>query len=449
MAVNNNQLRDEAAERAVIAALLTSPNSYDDVAEKLTSGDFVTPAHAAVFDAVIAVEAAGKPIDVITVTDELRRRRALKRAGGADNVADLAQAGGELAHLSAHIAIIEEKSLLRRTIAAGQQMCAAALAPDTTADKVVDEAETAVFALQRNRNETSLTPMAQAIPDLLAELAKGRSGQMLGHSTGIEGLDRVTGGLQPGQLILLAARPGVGKSALALQMARHIAETTGLSVPFLSYEMATNELTLRLLGGALRCDITRLRAGDIPPEMERDIAVAAERLAGVPLLIDDNPPATIAGVRSAMRSLARRADLGAVFIDYLQLVDGDESVRGANRNDVVSSITRGAKRLAVELGVPVIGLSQLNRAVTERGGKPRLSDLRESGSLEQDANVVGFVIRDLESVNADPTRAELLIAKQRSGPAGVSIPLTFHPQSTTFTDGAHTGVTGAPTTSPF
>jgi replicative DNA helicase len=425
---------DVDAERAIVASLLASPAVYDDVTDVLDPDDFNDPACAAVLRAVIAVEGAGKPVDAITVADELRRQRALDVVGGTDGLADLARGGAEVAHVPAYIGIVADKSRLRRTIAAGQQMCSAALVPNADADSVVDEAERAVFALNRERRTSSLTPMAKAVPAMLAELARGHSGQLLGCSTGFADLDRLTTGLQPGQLVLIAARPGVGKSALALQMARHIAETTGMSVPFLSYEMSTNELTVRLLGAALRCDITALRTGDIPGEMERDLAVAAERLAAVPLLIDDNPPTTIAGVRSAMRRLARRTPLGAVFIDYLQLLEEGDGRREMTRNDVVSQITRGAKRLAVELGVPVVGLSQLSRAVTQRGGAPRLSDLRDSGSLEQDANIVLFVVRDTEGPQADPTKGALLIAKQRSGPAGPAarVPLTFSPGSTSW-----------------
>lgn len=425
---------DIGAEEAIVAALLASPAVYDDVVDRLDPDDFASPACSAVVRAIMAVEASGKPIDTITVADEMKRQKTLAQAGGKEWLDLVSGAVAEIAHVHAHIAIVSEKSRLRRAINAGQQMCSAALAPDANAESVVDEAEALVFGLTKERAVSSMVPMAKAVPEMLAELARGHSGQLLGHSTGFPELDRLTTGLQPGQLVLVAARPGVGKSALALQMARHIAETTGLSVPFLSYEMSTGELTVRLLGTALRCDITALRTGEIPNEMERDLAVAAERLAAVPLLIDDNPPSTIAGVRSAMRRLARRTQIGAIFIDYLQLLEEGDSRRDMTRNDAVSQITRGAKRLAVELGVPVVGLSQLSRAVTQRGGPPRLSDLRDSGSLEQDANIVLFVLRDTEGPQVDHTRGGLLIAKQRSGPAGpdVRVPLTFHPGSTSW-----------------
>jgi replicative DNA helicase len=438
---------DVQAEEAIVAALLATPAAYDDVVEIVAADDFLDPRCAAVFRAITAVEAAGKPIDRITVADELKRQRQLTKVGGVEGLESFAAAGGDVAHVAAHVAIVADKAKLRRTIEAGQQMCAAALHPAADAGAVVDEAEALVFNLSRDRSRSSLTPMAKAVPELLAELARGHNGELLGCSTGFPELDRLTGGFQPGQLILVAARPGVGKSALALQMARHISETTGMAVPFLSYEMSVSELTVRLLGGALRCDITELRNGNIPGDMERDLAVAAERLASVPLLIDDNPPTTISGVRSSMRRLARRTQIAAVFIDYLQLIDSGGGARDATRNDVVSEITRGAKRLAVELGVPVIGLSQLSRAVTQRGGKPRLSDLRDSGSLEQDANVVMFVVRDIESPHADPTRASLLLAKQRSGVAGVEIPLSYLPASTVFSPAPTSGY-GAGTYAP-
>jgi replicative DNA helicase len=408
---------DLDAEHAVIASLLVSPASYEDVVDTLCAEDFLDPACAAVFAAIVAVEAAGRPIDLITVADELRRVKQLTRVGGADKLATFADAGAEIAHLSAHAAIVADKARLRRVIEAGRAMCVAATAPEASGTSATDVAESLVFDLGKEKGRSSLTPMTRAVPDLLNELAKGRNKVILGHPTGIADLDKMTGGLQGGQLWVLAARPGVGKSALALQMARHVAEVTGLTVPFLSYEMTVNELTIRMLASALGTEMSRLRSGDLPAGIDRDLAVAAEKMAGLPLLIDDNPPPTIAGVRAQMRRLARRAQLGAIFIDYVQLMDSDRR-REANRNDVVSDITRGLKTLAMELNVPIVICSQLSRAAEQRG-RPQLSDLRDSGSIEQDANTVLFVYREaVVNASADPTMAELLIRKQRSGPVG-------------------------------
>jgi replicative DNA helicase len=412
---------DVTAEHAVIAALLATPASFDEVTEHLAAEDFLDPACAAVYRAVLAVDAAGRPIDQITIADEMRRAKSLARIGGVERLAELATAGGEIANLAAHVDIIAEKARLRRVIDAGRAMVGAATAPDAVGTAVTDYAETLVFDLTRDKGRSSLTPLSRAVPPVLAEIAAGRDQVVLGHSTGLEDLDALTGGLQPGQLWIVAARPGVGKSALALQMARHVAESTGAQVPFLSYEMSVPELALRLLASSLGFGMRDLRTGNIPEGMDRDIVRAGEHLASIPLLIDDNPPSTISGVRAQMRRLARRNSVGAIFVDYLQLMESGRR-RDANRNDEVSDITRGLKKLAAELQVPIVALSQLNRNVELRGGakRPQLSDLRDSGAVEQDANVVLFVYRE-STVNphGDPTMSELIVGKQRSGPTGV------------------------------
>jgi replicative DNA helicase len=290
-----------------------------------------------------------------------------------------------------------------------------------------------------------MTTMPQAVANTMKELAKVRTKILLGHSTGLRDLDKITGGLQPGQLFIVAARPGVGKSAFALQIARHVAESTGLLVPFLSYEMSANELTMRMLAGALSYDLHRLRQGELMAGMERDLAVAGERLAGLQILIDDNPPVTIGGVRSLMRRLARRGEIGAIFIDYLQLMEGDGRSRDPNRVQEIAQISRGLKRLATELQVPVVALSQLNRGLENRPNKrPMLSDLRESGSLEQDASIVAFLYRDhLYNPAADPGLAECIIAKQRNGPSG-TVMLGYTPACAKFetTDRTDPGPSG-------
>jgi replicative DNA helicase len=212
----------------------------------------------------------------------------------------------------------------------------------------------------------------------------------------------------------------MGKSALAVQIARHVAETSGGYVPLLSYEMSSTEILMRMLSTSLGYDLLRLRNGDIPSGMERDMAVAAQKMAELTMFIDDNPPETIGGVRSAMRRLARRGPISAIVIDYLQLMSGESRHASENRTQEVSEISRGLKRLATELNVPVIALSQLNRQLEQRPNKrPSLSDLRESGSLEQDANAVLFLYREhVYNAAADAGAAELIIAKQRNGPLG-------------------------------
>jgi replicative DNA helicase len=425
---------DADAERAVLAAALTSPAAFDDIVMMLAPDDFGDLRCAAVWRAMLALEASGRPIDAVTVTDELRRARMLKNAGGEQTIVDLAQTAGDIVNVMAHVNIVAEKALLRRVVEAGRTMATAATSAHAEAQDVVAIAEEQVFAISNAKARSQVVTMTEAVPKLLAEIAKGRQQLLLGHSTGFSELDRLTGGFQPGQLIIVAARPGAGKSSLALQLARHMAETTGMLVPFLSYEMSQDELLFRMLASAMEYDMSKLRSGDLAPGMDREMSVQAERMAALQILIDDNPPPTISGVRSHLRRMAHRGQIGAIVIDYLQLMDGDRRGRDANRAEEISEVTRGLKRMATELGVPVIALSQLNRQLEQRPNKrPQLSDLRDSGSLEQDANLVLFVYRDsLYNSAADPKSAELIIGKQRSGASGLSIPLEFRGSSTKF-----------------
>ena len=427
---------DADAERAVAACVAANPSLLDDVTDVLKADDFHDAPAKALFRTVVALEAAGRPVDPITIADEARRAQLLDLIGGRDGIDGAMQmAPGLVGSLAVYRDIVAEKSRLRRAIAAGQLICETAMLPGASGGEVVELAEETVFALNAKEAGNSLTSMADAMPRVLDEIARSRTSTLAGHSTGISELDHMTGGLQAGQLWILAARPGVGKSALALQVARTVAEQTGLTVPFLSYEMSVSELGLRLLASAMSLSMTDLRDGNLTLGAERDLGVTAEQLADLPLLIDDNPPATISGVRSQMRRLARREQIGAIVVDYLQLMEGSRR-KESNRNDEVSEISRGLKRLATELGVPVIALSQLNRNVELRGGarRPQLSDLRDSGSLEQDANSILFLYREsMVNPNADASLAEIIVAKQRSGPTG-SVHVSFDGPSAQFGD---------------
>jgi replicative DNA helicase len=412
---------DADAEASVITGLLSTPDIFFDITEILDPEDFAIAAHQEIFRAIIACDAAGRPFDVITVGDALKRTRKLAKIGGIEALERFSSRSGDVVNIVSHAHIVADKARLRRLLGAGRTIAGAAAAPDADAAQVLADAESAVFEIGKERQRSSMIEMAQAVPKMLESLAKARTSILSGQSTGFDGLDRLTGGFQGGQLIILAARPAMGKSALGVQIARHIAETSGGYVPLLSYEMGHTEITTRMLSTALGFDLLRLRNGDLPAGMERDTAIAAQKMAELPMLIDDNPPETIGGVRSAMRRLARRGPVAAIVIDYLQLMSGETRQASENRTQEVSEISRGLKRLATELNVPVIALSQLNRQLEQRPNKrPNLSDLRESGSLEQDANAVLFLYREnVYNAAADPAAAELIIAKQRNGPLGV------------------------------
>jgi replicative DNA helicase len=428
---------DPDAEVAVLAAVFADGTAFDVAAERLTLHDFALPACSAVFGAMTALNAASQPVDRITVTAKLKELGLLSAAGGADAIKRLASQSVQLEHLEAYVELVVAKSLLRGLVTAGRQISTAALRADAEAAQVLGDAERAVFDLGRTRGAGSMVAMPEAVALLQTAIARGRSRELLGHSTGFTKLDHLTGGLQPGQLILVAARPGMGKSAFALQVAAHVAARTGLSVPFFSYEMGVDELMLRLLAGELGLDAGRIRSGNIPIELERDLSLALDRLERLPLLIDDNPPDTVTALRSQLRRLDRRQRLGAVFVDYLQLMQGER--RSDTRANEIGEISRGLKRLAAELKVPVVALAQLNRSLELRPNKrPQLSDLRDSGTLEQDANLVLFLHREsvFNPAFTPANLVECLIGKQRSGPLGM-VPLDFDGPTTRFTPSSY------------
>jgi len=444
---------DADAETSVITGLLTAPELFLDVTAILEPEDFALTQNQDIYRAIIACDAAGRPVDVITVTDALRKAKRLTRIGGAEAVEAYAARSGESTNVLAHAQIVADKSRLRKLFTAGRTIATESTAPDAEATEVLASAESQIFAIGQERSRGSMIEMAQAVPKMLDALARARTSVLSGQSTGFAGLDRLTGGFQGGQLIILAARPAMGKSALGVQIARHIAETSGGYVPLLSYEMSSTEILMRMLSTSLGYDLLRLRNGDIPAGMERDTAIAAQKMAELSMLVDDNPPETIGGVRSAMRRLARRGPVSAIVIDYLQLMSGDSRHASENRTQEVSEISRGLKRLATELNVPVIALSQLNRQLEQRTGskRPQLSDLRESGSLEQDANAVLFLYRDhVYNAAADPAAAELIIAKQRNGPLG-TVRLRFDGSCARFSEdaSASSGAGAAPSATGY
>jgi replicative DNA helicase len=421
------------AESSILATLLTDPRSFDDIAPKLEPESFGVDAHQAIYRAILACDAVGKPFDQVTVADELKRAKALDKLGGVEALAQLVALAPDVVSVDAHVDIVVDKALRRRLINAGRDIAGTAMDPAVSGPEALATAESKVFELGRAKQGSSMVEMAQAVPAMLAEMTKSRTSLLVGHSSGFRDLDRMTAGFQGGQLIVIGARPAMGKSAFALQLARHIAESSNLMVPFLSYEMSTGELTMRMLSTALRYDAGKLRRGELPPGMDRDLAVAAEKMAQLPVLVDDRPPETIGGVRSEMRRLARRGPLGAIVIDYLQLMSAERRHSDSNRTQEVAEISRGLKLLASELDVPVIALSQLSRNVESRPNKrPVMSDLRESGAIEQDASLIMFLYRDaVYNAAADPSWAELIIGKHRNGPIG-TVELDFQSECARF-----------------
>lgn len=436
---------DADAEAAVLGALLSSPELFDEVSDLLAPEDFGMTGHQLTYQAILNVDAAGKPVDQITVAAELKKGRYLTKVGGIEALARLVELSSDAGNVVAWAQIVQDKSRLRQLHSAARDIAGASLDPQAAADDVLEQAQQKVFALGERRGRSTMLAMSQAIPKTLETLARARTSVLIGQPTSIEGLDRMTAGLQGGQLVIVAGRPAMGKSSFALQMASHLAMAGDEGVvPFLSYEMSVTELGMRLLSHSLAYDLHRLRQGDIPYGMEKELAAASETLSASTLLIDDNPPETVGGVRSAMRRLARKQRIKAIFVDYLQLMSAERRGRDDNRTQEVSDISRGLKRLATELDVPIVALSQLNRSLEGRPNKrPMLSDLRESGSLEQDSSAVLFLYRpSVYDPVADKGVAECIIAKQRNGPVG-TVPLAFDPSCGRWKDSPFTG-NGAP-----
>jgi len=408
---------DLQAEAAVLGAILLVGDTFYDISDILRPEDFASRQHQEIFAAMVECGAEGMPFDVITVGDVLRRRKTLDKAGGREYLEQLTLATGDVENAQVYAKLVAEKALLRNLARTGQEITRTALAVDAVAENVLEEAESQIYRLGDRREAHRYVEMPEAVAELMAELAEARTSTLVGHTTGLATLDDMTMGLQGGQLVLLAARPSIGKSALALSIARTVAETSGEYVIFESYEMGRTELMMRMLSSATGLSMTQLRIHDFPPEAEADITKHATRLQSIPMLIDDNPPRTISGLRTALRREARRRPIAMVVIDYLQLIEGE---RRENRNTEVSEVSRTLKLLAREFDIPILALSQLNRAVENRGGRPTLADLRDSGSLEQDADVVLFISRDPNAVSVNgKSPAELIIAKQRNGPIGV------------------------------
>jgi replicative DNA helicase len=426
----------EGAEEAVIAAVLTDPTAYDDAAEWISSESFTVPLYRDVWDAIEACDAAGRAIDPLTVLDELERADRTRRVGGLVGLREIIERGtNHPDRVEVYARLVADRALVRNVGMAGRDIVGYAAREADGGTDALEFAERAVLTLGAGASGTGPVPMARAVPETLAELARAQSRSLLGHSTGFQGLDAMTGGVQPGQMVIVAARPGMGKSSLALQLARNIAESSGDQVAFLSYEMSRNELVIRALAAALAVPVSDLRQGRLPEGAEAELGRHAQRLGALPMVIDDRPPQTISGVRSSMRRLARRGPLAAIVLDYLQLLGGDRFSASQNRTAEVSEISRGLKLLARELDVPVIALSQLNRGLEQRPNKrPMLSDLRESGSLEQDADTVWMIYRDhVYHPESDPEDAEVLVVKQRQGAQG-SIPLRWNGPATRFED---------------
>lgn len=425
------------AERAVLGAMLLNADAIAQAVQTLGSVDFYRPAHQHVFDAVSGLFASGEPADPVTVAEELKRHNLLDPIGGAVGLVELQASAPSSANVAHYARIVEEAAIRRKLIAVGSDVSSLGYDGPGDVDKAVDQAETLVFAVAERRIRDSMMPMHQLIGPVLdrTEQLYENKGEITGTPTGFPDLDRLLGGLQPGALTVIGARPATGKTALALAITAHAAKTTPTLL--FSLEMSHLELTQRLLCAASSVDSRRIRTGQLTDGDWSRISAGVGKLGEAQLWIDDNPNLTVMEIRAKARRLRSEVgSLGLVVVDYLQLMSGSRRVE--SRNLEVSEISRGLKVLARELDCPVVALSQLSRGVESRVDKrPTLADLRDSGAVEQDADVVAFIYRDAlyDREKVDDGSTELIIAKHRNGPTGV-VHLTFIPRFARFESAA-------------
>jgi replicative DNA helicase len=422
------------AEEAVLGSLLIDPDAIIKVSPFLRADDFYVLRHGWIYQAIYDLHERREPADFVTVCDELERRQQLDEVGGRSFIASLINAVPTAIHVEHYARIVERTALLRRLIAAAGQIAALAYDESREVDEVVDRAEELIFSVAERRIQRDLVPLKRIMHEVMDRLdyLHRHQGEFLGVPTGFTPLDRLLGGLQKSDLIIIAARPGVGKTSLGLNIAHNAAKKYGRHVAIFSLEMSAEQLGQRLLAMESGIDSQRLRLGNVADDEWFTLTEAAGILADTGLYIDDTPAMSPMEVRTKARRLHAEYGLDLIIVDYLQLMRGDE--RSENRVQEISFISRSLKALARELNLPVIAISQLSRAVEARQEKrPILSDLRESGSIEQDADVVIFVYRedmykeDTEKKNI----AEIIVAKHRNGPTG-TVPLYFRKELTQF-----------------
>jgi len=424
------------AEQSVLGSILIDQDAVLRVADFLHPSDFYRQQHADIFEAMLALHGQREPIDLVTLGDELTRRERLDQVGGPAYLAGLMDAVPTAVHVEHYGRIVERKAVLRNLIAAAGKIAAVGYEEANDAEMAIDRAEGILFEISQRRTvggfESLATLLGQAY-DRLEYLHEHR-GQILGIPSGLSQLDTLLGGFQPSDLIIIAARPSVGKTSLALNIAQHAAVRETKRVGVFSLEMSKEQLALRLLSAESGINPRPLQSGFVDETDWSKIAQVMNAMHAAPMWIDDSPALSVLELRTKARRLeAEQRGLDLVIVDYLQLMQGSVAQKEANRVQEVSEISRGLKQLARELKVPVIALSQLSRGVEQRGTQePRLSDLRESGSIEQDADVVIFLYREGEqNVESDVELVKAKVAKHRNGPIG-EVPLQFRKSNTRF-----------------
>jgi len=424
------------AEQAVLGTILLQDKALLKIVEVLEPEDFYRDAHKTIYAAMRILFEKREPHDLITVTGLLGDQNKLEEVGGAAYLAsltDIIPFSGTLVH---HAQIIRKKSILRKLIQTTSEVAARCYDAQDDIETLVDQAEKTIFEIAHSNKGQGFQPMGTIVPRAFERITRlfDKQEHITGVATGYDELDRMTAGLQPAELIILAARPSMGKTALAMNIVQHAALIGKVAVAVFSLEMSMESLALRMLCSVGRIDSQRIRTGKLHDNDWPKLTRATGMLADAPIYIDDTPGLTVLEMRAKARRLKSEHDLGLIVVDYLQLMQGKSN--SENRAQEISEISRSLKAMAKELDVPVLALSQLNRSLENRTDKrPQLADLRESGAIEQDADVIMFIYRDevYNRAEDNPNRglAEIIVGKQRNGPTGM-IKLTFLGEYTTF-----------------
>ncbi len=423
------------AEQSAIGGMLLSTDAVADVLEVVVGADFYVPKHEVIFQAVLALYSRGEPTDAITVGDELARTGDVQRAGGEAYLHTLTNIVPTAANAGYYAQIVAEQAVLRRLVETGTHIAQMGYEAQGDAMDLLNQAQAEVFGIARESASEDYAPLSEAVTIAIDEMeaASGRDGELTGVPTGFRGLDELTNGLHAGQMIIVGARPAMGKSTLALDFARSASVKANMPTIFFSLEMGRSEIAMRLMAAEATISMQDMRKGRLSPEDWTKIAATRGRINDAPLYIDDSPNMTLVEIRAKCRRLKQKIGLKLIVIDYLQLMSSGKRVE--SRQQEISEFSRALKLLAKELAVPVIALSQLNRGPEQRADKrPALSDLRESGSIEQDADIVILLHResayDREQPNPD---ADLIVAKHRAGPTD-TITVAFHGRYSRFAD---------------
>lgn len=431
--------QDEQAEQSVIGAMLLSKDAIADVVEVVRGTDFYRPAHELMFEAVLDLYSRGEPADAITVAAELTRAGDLARVGGAPYLHTLVAGVPVAANAGYYASIVREKAILRRLVDAGTKIVQIGYAGEGDVDDVVDRAQAEVYSVTDKRASEDYAPLSELMEMTVDELEAiaNRDGAMAGVPTGFAELDELTNGLHGGQMVIVAARPAVGKSTIGLDFARAAAIKHRLPSVIFSLEMSRTEITMRLLSAEGRIPLHHMRNGKMSDDEWTKLARKTGEVSSAPLFIDDSPNLTMMEIRAKARRLKQRHDLRLIVIDYLQLMTSGKKVE--SRQLEVSEFSRQIKLLAKELDIPVVAICQLNRGSEQRTSKrPLLSDLRESGSLEQDADMVILLHREdlYEKESPRAGEADIIVAKHRNGPTA-DLVLSFQGHYSRFADMAH------------